>query len=423
MYATSQFIVWGKKSRDGNWYEILWENGMKGHAFLIFSASLLIAVIFGSRQILPLTISGIQSDLAIDYLSISLAFAVGQVVSGVANPLGGVVADKFGYHRAMYVGVILSIVGFSLIPFSFSPLLLVFAVGVLSSFGAGFAGIQVAMSAINKKIPPEKSGFAFGVINAGGSAGQFIMAPIAGFIIVNFGWTALLYALIVTFFLIIPFCWVLRSDASIEQKQNEDNFTLLETLNLASKTPSFILLILGFFTCGFHVAFVITHMPGVIEVCGLAPTVAGWSLAFIGFFNILGSLLAGWYISRWSMKNFLSAIYFIRAVIVVLFLLSGQGTIAILMFSAALGFTYLSTVPPTAALVGKMFGPKFMATLFGITLLSHQVGAFLGAYLGGYFFTNTGSYEIVWIIDILLAVFAAVVHLPIKEKRVNFQMA
>ena len=174
---------------------------MKGHAFLIFSASLLIAVIFGSRQILPLTISGIESDLAIDYLSISLAFAVGQVVSGVANPLGGVVADKFGYHRAMYMGVILSIVGFSLIPFSSSPLLLVFAVGVLSSFGAGFAGIQVAMSAINKKIPPEKSGFAFGVINAGGSAGQFIMAPIAGFIIVNFGWTALLYALIVTFFL------------------------------------------------------------------------------------------------------------------------------------------------------------------------------------------------------------------------------
>ncbi len=396
---------------------------MRGFIFLIFSASLLIAVIFGSRQILPLTISGIEADLAIDYLSISLAFAVGQVVSGVANPLGGMVADKFGYHRAMYIGVILSIIGFSLIPFSTSPFVLVFAVGVLSSFGAGFAGIQVAMSAINKKIPPEKSGFAFGIINAGGSAGQFIMAPIAGFIIMNFGWTILLYSLIVTFFLVLPFCWTLRSDVSVEEVQSEDNFTLFETLNLAAKTPSFVLLVLGFFTCGFHVAFVITHMPGVIEVCGLAPTVAGWSLAFIGFFNILGSLLAGWYISRWSMKNFLSAIYFIRAAIVVLFLLSDQGAMAVLIFSAALGFTYLSTVPPTAALVGRMFGPKFMATLFGITLLSHQIGAFLGAYLGGYFFTNTGSYEIVWIMDIILAIFAAVVHLPIKEKRVDFQTA
>ncbi len=396
---------------------------MKGYIFLVFAASLIISITFGARQILPLTISGIEADTAINYLSISLAFAVGQVVSGVANPLGGMVADKFGYHRAMIIGIILSIGGLGLIPFSTSPLLLVFAVGILSSFGAGFAGIQVAMSAVNKKLPPEKSGFAFGLVNAGGSFGQFLMAPIAGFIIVSFGWVALIYTLIIIFVLIIPFCWVFKDESADAKVDSDSNFTLMETLTLASKTPSFILLVLGFFTCGFHVAFVITHMPGVIEVCGLAPTVAGWSLAFIGFFNILGSLLAGWYISRWSMKNFLSIIYFLRAVIVILFLLSSQSAISVLLFSAALGFTYLSTVPPTAALVGKMFGPKFMATLFGLTLLSHQVGAFLGAYLGGYFFAGTGSYEIVWIMDIALALFAAIVHLPIKERRVDFQVA
>ena len=394
---------------------------MRGYIFLIFAASLIISVAFGARQILPLTISGIEADMAINYLSISLAFAVGQVVSGIANPVGGIIADKLGHHRAMIMGIILSIAGLGLIPFATSPLLLVFAVGILSSFGAGLAGIQVAMSAINKKLPPEKSGFAFGLVNAGGSFGQFLMAPIAGFIIVTFGWTALIYILILIFVLIVPFCWVLKSEQPIVHAGDENNFTLLETLNLASKTPSFILLVLGFFTCGFHVAFVITHMPGVIEVCGLAPTVAGWSLAFIGFFNILGSLLAGWYISKWSMKKFLSAIYFLRAIIVVLFLVSSQNTLSVLLFSAALGFTYLSTVPPTAALVGKMFGPNFMATLFGLTLLSHQVGAFLGAYLGGYFFAGTGSYEIVWIMDIALALFAALVHLPIKERRVEFQ--
>ena len=391
------------------------------YIFLIFSASLLIAVTFGVAGVLPLAISGMETDLEINYLSISLAFAVGQAVTGIANPLGGAMADKFGYHRAMLIGIILSMIGLALIPFSTSPIMLVFAIGVLSSFGYGFTGIQVAMAAINKRIPPEKSGFAFGLVNAGGSFGQFLMAPIAGFIIISFGWTALIYFLIVVFILAIPFCWALKADPSMSGNKSESSFTLLETLNLASRTTSFNLLILGFFTCGFHVAFIRTHMPGVIELCGLPTTVAGWSLAFIGFFNIIGSLFAGWYITRWRMKNFLSAIYFSRAVIVGLFLVSSQDTLSVLVFSAALGFTYLSTIPPTAALVGKMFGPRFMATLFGIALLSHQIGAFLGAYLGGYFFVETGSYQLVWFINIALALFSSLVHLPIKERRVEFQ--
>ena len=391
------------------------------YIFLIFSASLLIAVTFGVVGVLPLAISGMEADLEINYLSISLAFAVGQAVTGIANPLGGVMADKFGYHRAMLIGIILSMIGLALIPFSTSPIMLVFAIGVLSSFGYGFTGIQVAMAAINKRIPPEKSGFAFGLVNAGGSFGQFLMAPIAGFIIISFGWTTLIYFLIAVFILVSPFCWALKADPAMSENKSESSFTLLETINLASRTTSFNLLILGFFTCGFHVAFIRTHMPGVIELCGLPTTVAGWSLAFIGFFNIVGSLFAGWYITRWSMKNFLSVIYFSRAVIVGLFLVSSQNTLSVLVFSAALGFTYLSTIPPTAALVGKMFGPRFMATLFGIALLSHQIGAFLGAYLGGYFFVETGSYQLVWFINIALALFSSLVHLPIKERRVEFQ--
>ena len=190
--------------------------------------------------------------------------------------------------------------------------------------------------------------------------------------------------------------------SKIKSESSTASLSLGNTLKLAFKTPSYIYLVLGFFTCGFHVAFIITHMPGVIAVCGLPPTVSGWSLAVIGFFNILGSLFAGWYISKRSMKIFLAYTYAARAVIVILFLLSPKDGISVILFSAALGFTYLSTVPPTAALVGRLFGPKFMATLFGLALFSHQIGAFIGAYLGGYFFELSGDYTLVWIMDALI---------------------
>ena len=170
--------------------------------------------------------------------------------------------------------------------------------------------------------------------------------------------------------------------------------------------------------CGFHVAFIATHMPGVIQVCGLPPTVSGWSLGLIGLFNIVGSIFAGWYISKRSMRIFLAYTYFARCIIVLLFLASPKDLISVILFSAALGLTYFSVIPATAGLVGKMFGPQFMATLFGFALFSHQIGGFLGAYLGGYFFSVTGDYTTVWLLDAALAVFAALIHLPIKEKLV-----
>ena len=298
--------------------------------------------------------------------------------------------------------------------------MLVISIGVLSAGGAGIAGLPVIMSAVNKLVPPEKSGIAFGIVNAGGSIGQFLFAPLAGLMIVNFGWQASIFLICALLVLTIPLCWMLRSQPSQQaKKQGDENLTFSKTLSLAFSTPSYILLISGFFVCGFHVAFIITHMPGVIIACGLSVGVTGWSLAIIGFFNILGSLFAGWYITHRSMKILLSYIYGARAIIVIMFLLSPMDVISVLIFSAALGFTYLSTVPATAALVGKMFGPKYLATLFGITLFSHNIGAFLGAYLGGYFFQITGEYTTVWLIDIALAIFAALIHLPIKEKSVH----
>ena len=218
---------------------------------------------------------------------------------------------------------------------------------------------------------------------------------------------------------VLPFSYILRSRLPIKKKSStEVERGLAETLRIAFKTPSYVYLITGFFVCGFHVAFIATHMPGVIASCGLPPTVSGWSLGLIGLFNIVGSIFAGWYISRYSMRLFLSYTYFARCLIVLCFLISPKDLVSILIFSIALGFTYFSVIPATAGLVGKMFGPKFMATLFGFALFSHQIGGFLGAYLGGFFFSISGDYTTVWLLDASLAIFAALIHLPIKEKLV-----
>lgn len=393
---------------------------MKAYALPIICASIIISVAFGIRQTLPLTIDGIISETGLDYLTLSLAFAVGQIVYGFANSLGGMLADEYGDEKALILGILLSFIGCILIPFSSTNTAIIFAIGILSAGGSGIAGISVAMSAVNKRIPKEFSGLAFGVVNAGGSFGQFLLAPLGIWAIVNYGWVAAIYGGCILLLLSIPFAFFLRS--GVENKISKDrasNLSMKQMLSLAFKTPSYIFLALGFFVCGFHVAFIATHMPGVIAMCGLPPTVAGWALGIIGIFNIFGSLFAGWFIVRRSMKLLLSFLYLVRALIVVAFLLGPKDEISVLIFAAALGFTYLSTVPPTAALVNKMFGPKFMGTLFGIVLFSHQIGGFLGAYLGGYFFTITGDYTVVWYLDIALALFAAVIHLPIKEKTVQ----
>ena len=390
---------------------------MKNYFFILFAAGAIQSVVFGGRQTIPLSIEGINLASTVNYLEISFAFAVGQLISGAVTPLGGAISDKYGSGKTLLLGIIITTIGCFLIPFSNTPLMLVISIGILSAGGSGIAGLPVIMSAVNKLVPPERSGMAFGFVNAGGSIGQFLFAPLAGLMIINYGWQASIFAICALLLAVLPLCWLLRYQPVKKKRLTaSDNLSFSRTLSLAFSTPSYILLITGFFVCGFHVAFIITHMPGVIIACGLNVNVTGWSLAIIGFFNILGSLFAGWYISKHSMKIFLSYIYGARAIIVTLFLLSPKDVTSIMIFSAALGFTYLSTVPATAALVGKMFGPKYLATLFGITLFSHNIGAFLGAYFGGYFFQLTGEYTLVWIIDIALAIFAAIIHLPIKEK-------
>ena len=386
---------------------------------IVIAASCLVAVMFGSRNSLSLTIQGIDQSNTLDYLQISFAFALGQLVVGAISPFGGMIADKYGTGKTLTIGILFALFGMLLIPYSTNVVTLSLSLGIISSIGLGIAGLPVVLASVNKLISSEKIGMAFGLVNAGQSLGQLILAPVAGLVVVSYGWVACIIFLSIMFASVLPFSYILRSRLpSKEKSAPEVERGLAETLRIAVKTPSYVYLVSGFFVCGFHVAFIATHMPGVIASCGLPPTVSGWSLGLIGLFNIVGSIFAGWYISRYSMRLFLSYTYFARCLIVLCFLVSPKDLVSVLIFSIALGFTYFSVIPATAGLVGKMFGPKFMATLFGFALFSHQIGGFLGAYLGGFFFSISGDYTTVWLLDASLAIFAALIHLPIKEKLV-----
>jgi predicted MFS family arabinose efflux permease len=293
--------------------------------------------------------------------------------------------------------------------------MLILLIGVVSAGGAGMAGMGVLMSAVARALPAEMRGLATGMVNAGGSFGQFLIAPLAALLTGVIGWVGALTALGFASLAIIPLAWVLRGSHPPAAPGAAAEKSMRHAVRDAWNDPSFLLLTAGFFVCGFHVAFIATHLPGVVALCGLPPAVGAWSLSLIGLFNIAGSFASGWAIGRWRMKSVLSLLYASRALAVLGFVLAPKTTTTFLVFAVVLGLTYLSTVPPTVGLVGKLHGIRYVATLFGIVMLSHQVGGFLGAWLGGYLFERTGSYDWLWYIDIMLAVGAALIHLPIRE--------
>lgn len=392
---------------------------------VLLAAAGCFAVTMGARQSMGLFLGNLNTSTGLGLASISLAFAFGQLWWGLTQPFAGMVADRVGAGRVILAGVLLVAIGTALIPFMHTTLGLVLAIGVLSAGGAGMAGPSVMMAATTRLIPAHRRGMATGIVNAGGSFGQFLFAPIAQGISAAAGWAAALQSLAMITLLALPAAWVLRGNArhlaaaAPGASAGAAAETTREALRRAVADPSYRLLCLGFFVCGFHVAFIATHLPGVVAACGLTPAIGAWSLGIIGLFNIVGSLGMGWALSwrggLWRMKSLLSLVYATRGVAVVLFLLAPKTEWVMLLFAAVIGLTYLSTVPPTAGLVARFFGPAHMATLFGVVMLAHQLGGFLGAYLGGKSFEWTGSYDWMWYADILLAVGAALVHLPIRE--------
>jgi MFS family permease len=369
----------------------------RDHLLLILAAAAAImAVPFGLRMALSLFISAINTQTGVGLVAISLAFAVSQLMWGVAQPIAGAIADRYGAAKVIGAGLLIIALGLTLIPLAGSTAALVFVIGILIAFGAGAGGTSIVLAAVARLIPVEKRAMATGIVSAAGSVGQFTLVPLAQGLIGSLA-------------------WVLRGKAGPAPGTARDE-RLRDAVKRAFGDRSYILLNLGFLTCGFHVAFIMTHLPGVVASCALPPAVGAWSIAVIGLFNIFGSLGAGWAMGRWRAKSLLAALYAGRALAIAVFIVMPKTELTFLVFAAVIGVTWLSTIPPTGGLVAKFYGPRYMATLFGIVLLSHQVGGFLGAYFGGVAFEATGSYDWMWYADIALALAAALIHLPIRER-------
>ena len=382
---------------------------------VLLAAAGTFALTMGARQTMGLFLSALNTSTGLGLGSISLAFAFGQLWWGLTQPFAGAMADKLGAGRVLLCGVLLVALGTFITPYMTSTWGLILAVGVLAAGGAGMAGPAVLMATTARLIPPDKRGLASGIVNAGGSFGQFAMAPIAGALMLGLGWASAMQVLGLLVLLALPAAFLLRGHSLPAPSAASKPVGTRAAIRIALRDPSYLMLAAGFFVCGFHVAFLATHLPGVVAACGLPLEFGAWSLSMLGLFNIVGSVAMGWAVGRWRMKSLLSLVYAARGLAVLLFLFAPKTGAVVLVFAGFMGLTFLSTVPPTAGLVAKFFGLSNMATLFGIVLLTHQVGGFLGAWLGGRVFEATGNYDWIWYIDIVLAVGAALVHLPIRE--------
>jgi predicted MFS family arabinose efflux permease len=384
------------------------------------SAAGILMVTMGARQSLGLFLAPLDASTGLGVASISFAMAVGQFVWGAAQPLAGAVADRFGPGRVLLGGLLLLALGSAITPLMNSTWGLAVSLGLLSAIGSGAGSFSVLFGAATNRLPLEARGAASGVINAGGSFGQFIFAPILQKLIQAIGWMGAMWALAAVVLAALPLVRNVANPADHGHKvAHAEDKGLWPSVKEAMRDRSYLLLHAGFFTCGFHIAFLVTHLPGEVSLCGLPPAVASWSLAIIGLANIFGSLFAGACIARFRGKHVLFWMYGSRAVMIALYLVSPRTDLTFYIFAAGLGFTWLATVPPTASIVAKLFGVRYLGTLFGLTLLSHQIGGFLGAWLGGIAITRFGDFSWMWYADMVLAGLAAFVNLPIREALVT----
>lgn len=403
---------------------------------LTLAAAAIMMITVGARLTTGLFVSPINTSTQLGIVTISFAMAVGQFVWGASQPIFGAIADKYGPVKVIIAGGLMLAAGTAITPFVKTEWGLLFALGVLSAAGAGAGSFSILIGATSQRLPAERRAFASGFINAGGSFGQFVFAPLLQAIISSAGWVTAMLTMAVTTLATIPLAWPLRKRPAAMTQTPAPTSTaattvaaapapigLGEQVRIALRDPSYLFLHAGFFTCGFHIAFLVTHLPGEVALCNLPGGVSATALALIGLFNIAGSLTAGALSSRYRMKSLLALMYASRAVMIVIYLLAPKTAMTFYVFAAALGFTWLATVPPTAGLVGKLFGTRYLSTLFGLTLLSHQIGGFFGAWLGGLAFVRFGNYNWMWYIDIVLALAAALINLPIREAHVSARTA
>ena len=345
----------------------------------------------------------------------ALAIGVQNLTWGVTGIFAGMLADKFGAFRVIVVGAFCYALGLVGMAYATTPLLFSLTAGVLIGIAQAGTTYAVIYGVIGRNIAAERRSWAMGVTAAAGSFGQFLMVPTEGFLISSFGWQTALVILGAAALLIVPLSFGLREPSFAGGATATREQTILQALREAFKYPSFQLLMAGYFVCGFQVVFIGVHMPSYLKDKGLSPQVASYALALIGLFNVFGTYAAGTLGQHLQKKNILAFIYFARAVVISIFLLAPLSPTSVYIFAGVMGLLWLSTVPPTNAAVAQIFGIAHMSMLSGFVFFSHQIGSFMGAWLGGVLYDRTGSYDVVWYIAIVLGVFAGLVMLPVKE--------
>jgi MFS family permease len=348
----------------------------------------------------------------------ALALALQNLLWGIGQPLAGIIADRFGTGRVLCMGVVMYAAGLALMSHATSAPVLDVSAGALIGFGLSGTSFMIVLAAFGKLLPPAWHSRAFGFGTAAGSFGQFLYSPVAVVLMDRFGWQQTLTIFAVCMLAVLPFSLALVTPAAQGSRETAPQ-SLRQALGEAFAHRSYVLLMLGFFTCGFQLAFITVHLPAYLVDRGLSATVGGWTIATIGLFNIVGSVTAGWLGDRMPKRHLLSFIYFVRAAAILVFISLPVTPFSCIAFGAIMGLMWLSTVPPTNGIIAVMFGTRWLATLAGFAFFSHQVGGFLGVWLGGIVFDRTGSYDPVWWLAILFGVLSALINMPIVEGPVS----
>jgi MFS family permease len=391
--------------------------GWRTPAVILICGCLIGTIGFGPRSALGFFLTPMSSAHGWGRDVFSLAMALQMLVWGAAQPFAGGIADRYGPSRVLCAGALIYGCGLVLMAYSTTPLALHITAGVMIGFGLAGSSFTLVIGAFGKLLPEHMRSFAFGAGTAAGSFGQFLFSPLAVGLIDGFGWQHSLLILSATLLLVLPLSLALAVPKGAAPIGGRPQQSVKQALSEAFGHRSYVLLVIGFFTCGFQLFFVSVHLPSYLIDRGLPAEIGGWTLAVIGLANIAGSFLAGWLAGIMQKRYVLAGIYFGRSIVIAIFVLLPPSSVTTLIFGAAIGLLWLSTVPPTSGLVALMFGTRWLTMLFGFAFFSHQLGGFLGVWLGGVLL-STGSYDVIWWLSVILGVASAVINLPIVEKPV-----
>ncbi|MFC0388769.1 MFS transporter [Muricoccus vinaceus] len=373
------------------------------------------ALAMGLRQSFGLFLAPMTTALGWSTSGFAFAIACQVLINGFSQPLVGQLADRFGGRVVVMGGALLYALGIA--GMALAPGLGVFTLfaGLVMGVAVSAAGMPVIVASLTRQLPDSMRGRAAALGTAGSSLGQFLVVPMSGAALAGFGWQAALLAMAGAALLMVPLALPLAGRPAPKPASAVPEESARQALSRAFRSRMFWCLFFGFFVCGLHVSFIAIHMPGFVATCHLPVQVGAWSISLIGLFNVVGSLGSGELTQRWKRRELLVAIYALRALLIAVFFVVEKSTASILVFSALMGVLWLSTVPPTVALCARLFGTRWLATIFGLVFLGHQVGGFLGAWLPGLIFDRTGSYDAMWLISVAGGVFAALIHLPLRE--------